>query len=166
MYGWPPQGALQYRVKLASHERAAVVQRLAEFRWLPHLSFCYGVFVAGKTAESLFLSACRVTADSVTAVKGALIKPVYGKCREYNHRHQQSHDGRRDHADRQRAYRQRQADKKVTDQGSILPGDSGSVGVAGRIGVLSAMIHLMEAELSGVGIAKCCICGRWGELAR
>ena len=65
-------------MKLASHERAAVVQRLAEFRWLPHLSFCYGVFVAGKTAESLFLSACRVTADSVTAVKGALIKPVYG----------------------------------------------------------------------------------------
>ena len=54
----------------------------------------------------------------------------------------------------------------MTDQGSILPGDSGSVGVAGRIGVLSAMIHLMEAKLSGVGIAKCCICGRWGELAR
>ena len=78
MYGWPPQGALQHRVELASHERAAVVQRLAEFRWLPNLSFCYGVFVAGKTAESLFLSACRVTADSVTAVKGALIKPVYG----------------------------------------------------------------------------------------
>jgi len=78
MYGWPPQGALQYRVKLASHERAAVVQRLAEFRWLPNLSFCYGVFVAGKSVESLSLSACRVTADSATAVKGALIKPVYG----------------------------------------------------------------------------------------
>ncbi len=78
MYGWPPQGALQYRVKLASHERAAVVQRLAEFRWLPNLSFCYGVFVAGKSVESLSLSACRVTADSATAAKGALIKPVYG----------------------------------------------------------------------------------------
>jgi len=78
MYGWPPQGALQYRVKLASHERAAVVQRLAEFRWLPNLSFCYGVFVARKTVESLSLSACRVTADSATAAKGALIKPVYG----------------------------------------------------------------------------------------
>lgn len=78
MYGWPPQEALQYRVKLASHERAAVVQRFAEFRWLSNLSFCYGVFVAGKTVESLFLYACRVTADSATAVKGALIKPVYG----------------------------------------------------------------------------------------
>ena len=74
----PAEEALQYRVKLASHERAAVVQRFAEFRWLSNLSFCYGVFVAGKTVESLFLYACRVTADSATAVKGALIKPVYG----------------------------------------------------------------------------------------
>ena len=78
MFGWPPQGALQLLVKLASHERAAVVQRFAEFRWLPNLSSCHGVFVAGKTVESLSLSACRVTADSATAVKGALIKPVYG----------------------------------------------------------------------------------------
>ncbi len=78
MFGWPPQEALQYRVKLASHERAAVVQRFAEFRWLSNLSFYYGVFVAGKTVESLSLSACRVTAVSATAVKGALIKPVYG----------------------------------------------------------------------------------------
>ena len=54
----------------------------------------------------------------------------------------------------------------MTDQGSICPGDSGSVGVAERIGVLNAMIHSMQAKLSGVGIARCCICGRWGELAR
>ena len=77
MYGWPPQEALQYRVKLASHKRAAVVQRFAEFRWLSNLSFCYGVFVAEKTAESHSSSACRATADSATAVEGVLIKPVY-----------------------------------------------------------------------------------------
>jgi hypothetical protein len=77
MYGWPPQEALQYRVQLASHERAAVVQRFAESRWLSNLSSCYGVFVAEKTAASLSLSAWRATADSATAVEGALIKPVY-----------------------------------------------------------------------------------------
>jgi len=88
------------------------------------------------------------------------------KCREYNRKHQQSLDGRRDHADRQRAHRQRQANKKVTDQGSIRTGDSGNVGVGERIGVLSTMIHSIQAKLSGVSIAKCHICGRWGALAR
>jgi len=87
------------------------------------------------------------------------------KSREYNRKHQQSPDGRRDHADRQRAYRRRQASKKVTDQGSIRSGDSGNVGVAERIGVLSTMIN-SEAKLSGVGIARCRICSRWGALAR
>ncbi len=76
MYGWPPQEALQYRVKLASHKRAAVVQRFAESRWLSNLSSCYGVFVAGKSVENLSSSVCRVTADSATAVEGALINPV------------------------------------------------------------------------------------------
>ena len=88
------------------------------------------------------------------------------KSREYNRKHQKSPDGRRDHADRQRAHRQRQARKKVTDQGSIRTGDSGNVGVAERIGVLSKMIHSIQAKLSGVGIAKCHFCGRWGALAR
>ena len=88
------------------------------------------------------------------------------KCREYNREYQQSPSGRLDHVDRQRAHRRRQAKETVTDQGSIRTGDSGNVGVADRIGVLSAMIHSMQAKLSGVGIARCCICGRWGELAR
>ena len=88
------------------------------------------------------------------------------KCREYNRKHQQNSDGRRDHADRQRAYRRRQANKKVTDQGSIRTGDYVNVGVAERSGVLSTMIHSIQAKLSGVGFAKCRICGRWGALAR
>ena len=77
MYGWPPQEALQYRVKLASHKRAAVVQRFAEFRWLSNLLSCYGIFVAEKTAENLSSSASRATADSATAAESALIRPVY-----------------------------------------------------------------------------------------
>lgn len=88
------------------------------------------------------------------------------KCREYDRKHQRSLDGRRDHADRQRAYRRCQAKKKVTDQGSIRADESGSVGVTGWIRAQSSRIHSMQAKLSGVGFARCCICGRRGELAR
>ena len=72
----PPKRRLQYKVELALHERAAIVQHLAESEWLPNRSSFYGVFVAGKCAQSRFLSARRATADSVTAAKRALVKSV------------------------------------------------------------------------------------------
>lgn len=46
--------------------------------------------------------------------------------RAANRRHQQSDEGRLDHRDRQRAYRQRRL-ARVTDQGSAPPIDSGSI---------------------------------------
>jgi len=73
-----PEGAAPVQVGRASHEPAAVVQRLAESRWLPNLSFFTGVSVATKAVECLSSSASRVTADSSTAVKRAGIKPVCG----------------------------------------------------------------------------------------
>ena len=78
VFGWPPKGRLQHKVELASHEPAAIVQRLAESRWLPNLSLFTGVSVATKAVECLSSSASRVTADSATAVKRAGIKPVCG----------------------------------------------------------------------------------------
>ena len=78
VFGWPAKGLLQYKVELASHERAAVVQRLAESGWPSNLSLFYGVSVRTKAVERLSSSACRVIADSATALKHALIKPVYG----------------------------------------------------------------------------------------
>lgn len=69
-----PKGPLQYRVKLASHDRAAVVQRLAGSEWLPNRLFCYGVFVAGKIAASRSISAGRAITDSATAVRAAASK--------------------------------------------------------------------------------------------
>lgn len=87
------------------------------------------------------------------------------KCGEYDRKHQRSLEGRRDHADRQSAYRQRQAVEKVTDQGSTRPDESGIVRVD-WIRALSVMILLMQAMLSGVGLARCRFCGRRGELAR
>lgn len=53
-------------------------------------------------------SSCRATARRL-------------QCRAANLRHQRSEEGRLDHRDRQRAYRQRQAAALVTDQGSQAP---------------------------------------------
>ena len=75
VFGWPPKGR-SVQVELASHERAAVVQRLAESGWLPNRLFLSGVFVAGKRAESRSLSASRATVDSATAVLVAVNKPA------------------------------------------------------------------------------------------
>lgn len=75
VFGWPPKGR-SVQVELASHERAAVVQHLAESGWLPNRSFLSGVYVAGKRAESRSLSASRATADSATAVLVAANKPA------------------------------------------------------------------------------------------
>ncbi len=47
--------------------------------------------------------------------------------REANRRHQQSPEGRLDHRDHQRAYRQRQAWARVTDQGSQTDFSSGTI---------------------------------------
>ena len=47
-----------------------------------------------------------------------------------NRRHQQSREGRLDHRDRQRAYRERRGLRRVTDHTSPATYDSGSIGVA------------------------------------
>jgi hypothetical protein len=46
-------------------------------RWPLNLSFFCGVFVKTNAAECLSSSACRVTVVSATALRRALIKPVY-----------------------------------------------------------------------------------------
>ena len=50
--------------------------------------------------------------------------------RAANRRHQQSREGRLDHRDRQRAYRERRGLRRVTDHTSPATYDSGSIGVA------------------------------------
>jgi hypothetical protein len=58
------------------------------------------------------------------------------------------------------------AKKNVTDQGSLGPSNSGNVGILERARAFGAGVHLMETNLTSVGSARCCICGRRGELAR
>ena len=50
--------------------------------------------------------------------------------RAANRRHRQSREGRLDHRDRQRAYRERCRRRRVTDHTSPATFDSGSIGVA------------------------------------
>jgi len=71
-----PKGPLQYRVKLASHDRAAIVQQVAKSGWLTNRSFFCDFFVAKTAAVSPSSSANRVIGDSVTAAKRARSRRV------------------------------------------------------------------------------------------
>jgi hypothetical protein len=87
-----------------------------------------------------------------------------------NRRHPQSPEGRLDHRDRQRQYRRRRAQARVTDQGSLWIANSAS----SRCGPVEAtpteVPGRSEAALlprwpqSGPGIVLCCqVCGRRGR---
>lgn len=73
--------------------------------------------------------------------------------RAANHRHQRSEEGRLDHRDRQRSYRQRQAARRVTDQGSGEEVDSSTLPPVA-----------LPAAQSASGEVICCACGRRGTL--
>lgn len=75
--------------------------------------------------------------------------------RAANRRHQQSDDGRLDHRDRQRAYRQRRL-AGVTDQGSAPAPASGSIAAPGPTG--------RTARRRARRPVCCIVCGRRGRL--
>ena len=65
-----------------------------------------------------------------------------------NHRHQRSEEGRLDHRDRQREYRQRLAARRVTDQGS------------GQEVCGSTLPRLLWPAVEAGGEVRCCVFGR------
>ncbi len=75
MFGWPPKEALQYKLKLASHRRAAIVQRFAETQMATKPVVLHQRFVV--TVERPSTSARAVTVDTATAVKRALMKRAW-----------------------------------------------------------------------------------------
>jgi len=91
------------------------------------------------------------------------------RCRQRrcaNRRHQQSPEGRLDHRDRQRQYRERRARARVTDQGSLsitcpASSDCGTVAVAAHR-FRHALIPLRPETRTGVRL-RCRICGRAGR---
>jgi hypothetical protein len=90
--------------------------------------------------------------------------------RRANLRHQGSPEGRLDHRDRQRAYRHRQTQSRVTDQGSISitsPASSGCEPVDALTATVSArsdrVLRHARPE-TRPGVWQCCrICGRPGR---
>lgn len=92
------------------------------------------------------------------------------QCRRANQRHQQSEEGRLDHCDRQRAYRSRQNQARVTDQGSvsrISPALSSCEPVAVvAAAVLAVSCWALRHRYPETGPGKllsCRICGRRGR---
>ena len=90
--------------------------------------------------------------------------------RRANRRHQQSPEGRLDHRDRQREYRQRRAQARVTDQGSLLIISSSSSGCeqidATPVDAPRRSDHSLfprwPEKRPGVGL-YCRVCGRAGR---
>lgn len=90
--------------------------------------------------------------------------------RRANRRHQQSPEGRLDHRDRQREYRQRRAQACVTDQGSLLIISSSSFECeqidASLVDVVTRFDRatLPRWPEQRPGVWKCCrVCGRHGR---
>lgn len=95
--------------------------------------------------------------------------------RQANRRHQQSPEGRLDHRDRQRAYRQRCAPRRVTDQsspalvssGNMRPWNFGLTQSAARIGPSTPQVGFRALAAwpraaRELPPPRCVICGRWG----
>ena len=86
--------------------------------------------------------------------------------RQANRRHQQTPEGREDHRDRQRDYRQRQR-ARVTDKSSQPPPASASLSQRAVIAALPASPAPNSRRVSGRppqrGWVVCQICGRQGR---
>jgi hypothetical protein len=84
-----------------------------------------------------------------------------------NRRYQQSAEGRLDHRDRQREYRQQRSQARVTDQGSlsiVSPTSCGSGPARSPQRERNAVEHSRNwSELPGYGYVRCNWCGRYGR---
>jgi hypothetical protein len=76
-------------------------------------------FVAAEGCQRVFWICSHCDRGQCYCSPGCRTEARRRQCRAANRRHQQSPEGRLDHRDRQRAYRQRHAPPRVTDQGSL-----------------------------------------------
>jgi hypothetical protein len=97
--------------------------------------------------------------------------------RQANRRHQQTPEGRLDHRDRQRAYRKRCTQRRVTDQSSpalvsgsnMQPWDFESTQKAARVGSSARQVRFRvlpawRRTARKLSPPRCLICGRWGHV--
>lgn len=86
--------------------------------------------------------------------------------RAANRRHQQTPEGRLDHRDRQRAYRHRRAQARVTDQSSHKLYCADSIAISAVAKPVAAnddeVAHQIRGAF-GAGPLCCIVCGRIGQ---
>ena len=162
MFGWPPKEALHYKLKLASHIRAAIVQRFAESQMATKPVVLLRFFCRNKSCGMPFFICKSCYRGQCYCGPTCREQTRRENQRENNRNYQKGFNARRLHAARQQDYRLRQA-KIVTEQGSIHPSSSGNLGVS-EIQASGSMAHSMKTKLESVRYAKCCICGRRGRL--
>ena len=107
-----------------------------------------------------------MTADNAIAGPHCRQKALRLQRRQANRRHQQTPEGRDDHRDRQREYRQRQR-TRVTDKSSQPPVASASLSERVGITALSASptpnFRRISSRPPEDGWVVCQICGRRGR---
>ena len=163
MFGWPPEEALHYKLKLASHIRAAIVQHFAEFRMATKPVVLLRLFCRNKSCGMPFFICKSCYQGQCYCGPTCRDETRRENQRENNRNYQKGFNSRKLHAARQQNYRLRQAAKIVTEQGFIHPSNSGSLGVR-EIQASGPMAHSMKTKIDSIRYAKCCICGRRGRL--
>lgn len=86
------------------------------------------------------------------------------QCREANHRHQQSADGKADHRDRQQDYRKRLMQARVTDQSSACRWPSEKIAPAIPVQAPEPIPAIWNGLGTPFRLVVCIICrraGRW-----
>lgn len=80
-----------------------------------------------------------------------------------NRRHQQTPEGRADHRDRQRDYRRRRSQARVTDQSSLVLSSGGRIPLRGPFPMSDLHRQGSRAAQRHNGLLRCVICGRLGR---
>ena len=132
-------------------------------RWGPAKSHCVNGFAGGRLCGVVFWICRHCDRGHRYCGERCRRKARRRQRRAANRRHQQSREGRLDHRDRQRNYRERRRLRRVTDQPSPAASDSDSIVVAepslsenGSESVSGEDRYVESAEFE----PACIICGR------
>jgi hypothetical protein len=125
-------------------------------------------FCRANECGALFFVCCHCDRGHAYCSERCRQKARRRQHREANRRHQQSVEGRLDHRDRQRLYRQRRkqltqpsANTFVTDHGSKEPVEYASIGGPFEARLAAALLPVSRFP---AGLVYCRVCGRTGLL--
>lgn len=163
--------ATTHKLVLACHEAVAVVQRRRRGQMAPHgEAVLRQRFCLASDCRAMFFLCSRCDRGQRYCSDACRQQARLGQHRVANRRYQQSEEGRLDHRDRQRCYRARRAQARVTDQGSLLiagsaSSEGGPVEASPRNGSDGSGAALLPRwPQTRPGVRLCCrVCGRVGR---